>query len=249
MTARSGSVGGMLRSARERRGLSVLQVAAATKISKALIEALERDDVSRLPGGISGRAFVRAYASEVGLDPDRTLEALVAQSADAPAARRHVSPSDVEDHQAVDNERRAASVFLQLVLVSAPLAGLILYAGRTAEQSAQTLAAPFHVAEPAPVGVQSTPDGKPRMLVIQLASVRACQVVAIVDGTERVRREFGRGEQEMLEVTREVLLTVSDAGAVTMTLNGAPAKPFGTAGYQATIRLTPETFGHFVVTR
>src|SRR5688500_8847633 len=66
--------GGKLRQARERRGISLRQIAASTKISAAALEALERNDISKLPGGIFSRAFVRSYASEVGLDPDETVK-------------------------------------------------------------------------------------------------------------------------------------------------------------------------------
>jgi cytoskeletal protein RodZ len=65
--------GAMLRDARERRGLSLRLIADTTKISIRALEALERDDITRLPGGIFSRAFVRAYAVEVGLDPEQTI--------------------------------------------------------------------------------------------------------------------------------------------------------------------------------
>ena len=53
--------GGRLRQAREERGISPRQIAANTKTVGAL-EALERNNVSKLPGGIFSRAFVRSYA-------------------------------------------------------------------------------------------------------------------------------------------------------------------------------------------
>ena len=70
--------GAQLREARERKGISLRQIAAATKISIAALEALERNDISRLPGGIFSRAFVRSYAIEVGLDPDETVRKFLA---------------------------------------------------------------------------------------------------------------------------------------------------------------------------
>ena len=57
-----GDVGAMLREARERRGLSLRQIANSTKIAMMTLEALERNDIARLPGGIFSRSFVRAYA-------------------------------------------------------------------------------------------------------------------------------------------------------------------------------------------
>ena len=51
----SSGFGQMLREARERRGISLRQIANATKISVGVLEALERNDISKLPGGIFGR--------------------------------------------------------------------------------------------------------------------------------------------------------------------------------------------------
>ena len=75
----SAGFGGTLREARERRGVSLRQIANATKISVAALDALERNDISRLPGGIFSRAFVRSYAVEVGLDPEKTIQAFIAE--------------------------------------------------------------------------------------------------------------------------------------------------------------------------
>jgi cytoskeleton protein RodZ len=75
----AGDFGSRLRDARERRGMSLRHIANATKITVTALEALERNDVSRLPGGIFSRAFVRSYAVEVGLDPDEAIRDFIAQ--------------------------------------------------------------------------------------------------------------------------------------------------------------------------
>jgi cytoskeletal protein RodZ len=72
------NLGSRLKQAREARGIDLRELAAATKISVTALEALERNDYSRLPGGIFGRSFVRAYALAVDLDPDITVEEFVA---------------------------------------------------------------------------------------------------------------------------------------------------------------------------
>ena len=61
--------GAGLRRERERRQIGLSSIAASTKIGLGLLEALERDDLSRWPSGIFRRAFIRAYAEAVGLDP------------------------------------------------------------------------------------------------------------------------------------------------------------------------------------
>ena len=70
-------VGAELRRRREERQISLRQIAATTKISPSALEAIERDDIKRLPGGIFTRAFVRAYASELHLDPEPIVTSTV----------------------------------------------------------------------------------------------------------------------------------------------------------------------------
>src|SRR6266404_8782165 len=111
----SSSFGGRLRDARERRGVSLRQIANATKISVGVLEALERDDISRLPGGIFGRAFVRSYAIEVGLDPETTIQEFIAQFPNDSVTVGHPTSHQVEDHEAVESDRRMAGTFLWLI--------------------------------------------------------------------------------------------------------------------------------------
>lgn len=67
MNTASQSFGRRLRLGRERLGISLEAIAASTKISRSLLADLERGDVSKWPGGIYRRAFVREYAVAVGL--------------------------------------------------------------------------------------------------------------------------------------------------------------------------------------
>jgi hypothetical protein len=64
------TLGAYLRAERERRELTLRTISESTKVSIPLLEGLESDDISRWPGGIFRRAFVRSYAEAVGLDPD-----------------------------------------------------------------------------------------------------------------------------------------------------------------------------------
>lgn len=47
------------------------------------LEALERNDISLLPGGIYSRGLVRAYAEHIGADPEATVQEFVARFPDA----------------------------------------------------------------------------------------------------------------------------------------------------------------------
>jgi len=58
-----------LRAEREARGLSLQQVSAQLKLTSRQIEAIERGDLSALPGAAFSRGFVRNYARFLQLDP------------------------------------------------------------------------------------------------------------------------------------------------------------------------------------
>jgi transcriptional regulator with XRE-family HTH domain len=64
------SFGARLRQRRERQQIALSTIAEQTKIKISLLEGLEHDDVSHWPSGIFRRAFIRAYAHAIGLEPD-----------------------------------------------------------------------------------------------------------------------------------------------------------------------------------
>jgi len=85
--------GGRLRLERERRRITLASIAADTKISLALLQGLERGDVSRWPSGIFRRAFIRAYAQAVGLDADAVAQEFLEQFRD-PSEPPRPRPAD-----------------------------------------------------------------------------------------------------------------------------------------------------------
>ena len=63
-----------LRRHRERSRISLDDIAATTCVRRELFEALEKNDLSAWPRGVYARAWIRAYAAYVGLDPIDTVE-------------------------------------------------------------------------------------------------------------------------------------------------------------------------------
>jgi transcriptional regulator with XRE-family HTH domain len=63
-----------LRRIRLQRGISVHDITAATNVSAALWEGLERNDLTRWPTGIYARSYLRSYAKAIGVDPEATVD-------------------------------------------------------------------------------------------------------------------------------------------------------------------------------
>jgi transcriptional regulator with XRE-family HTH domain len=83
--------GDRLRRQRQRKNLSLTEIAAITKVGASHFAALERGDCSRWPGGVYNRAFIRAYAQAVGLDPDE-IAAEFAECHEPPPSVAAVDP-------------------------------------------------------------------------------------------------------------------------------------------------------------
>jgi hypothetical protein len=66
-----------LKAARERSGITLADIASATKIPASLLDALERCDLRHWPKGIFRRSFFRDYARTIGLSVAETCAEFV----------------------------------------------------------------------------------------------------------------------------------------------------------------------------
>jgi cytoskeletal protein RodZ len=71
---------------RRNRGISLEQIAASTKISVRSLEAIERGEFRKLPGGIYNTSYIRQYARAIDYDESAILAVYHRQMNTAPAA-------------------------------------------------------------------------------------------------------------------------------------------------------------------
>ena len=121
--------GTFLRQAREQRGVSLQDLAVTTKISARVLEALERNDPSKLPGGIFSRSFVRAYAREVGVDPDVAVANFVSAFPDESGADEMPATTSAVEAESFEQRRRVFRVVVRLlgVVVLVAILAFIYY--------------------------------------------------------------------------------------------------------------------------
>ncbi|PYR39182.1 MAG: hypothetical protein DMF90_00755 [Acidobacteria bacterium] len=98
--------GAKLRQARVKRGVSLEEIANASKISIAVLEELESNDISRLPQGVLGRGFIRSYATQVGLEPEATVAEFVERfPTESVTAGYQTLEQQIEEQQLEDMRR------------------------------------------------------------------------------------------------------------------------------------------------
>ena len=88
MIDQNADLGATLRAHRERRGITLDALAASMKVRRSLLMDLEGNDISRWPHGIYRRAFIRQYATLVGLPPETVIEQFCGLFPEPPEALR-----------------------------------------------------------------------------------------------------------------------------------------------------------------
>jgi len=90
MQEKDGSVLG-LATIRRNRGISLEQIADATKIGVRSLKAIEGGDFQKLPGGIYTTSYIRQYAKAIDFDEAELLAFYRAQMG-IPASAEEASP-------------------------------------------------------------------------------------------------------------------------------------------------------------
>lgn len=91
------SFGEKLKLEREKRKISLEQISATTKISTRMLQALEEEKFTQLPGGIFNKGFVRAYARMLGLDEEQALADYLEASGEAAPVRAEAGGRDAPE--------------------------------------------------------------------------------------------------------------------------------------------------------
>jgi cytoskeletal protein RodZ len=251
--------GGKLRQARERRGISLRQIATSTKISPAALDALERNDVSKLPGGIFSRAFVRSYAIEVGLDPEETVREFLERFQGEPPPSVAAQAALPEEESEFESRRRMALVVLTLVVASIFIAGLILYFTLRRAGPTQAAVHPEVSGESAPpVPALDTPGRAPATVPSAVTSeadhaftldvhpASACWINLAVDGKTVISRIVQPGERTSYKVRTAAELQVGDAAAFGFSIDGRPGRSLGSTGQVRTARITKDNLTEYI---
>lgn len=272
--------GSFLKHAREARGVSLQQVAETTRISARVLAALERNDASKLPGGLFSRAFVRSYAREVGLDPETAVTRFLTAFPDESGADDRPKPAGGEDLEAFESRRKMVATLLQLLGASLLIVvmALLYYSLRGSPRPSTELPQrpttsasvsrsvppepvvpnPVMAAPPAPGSAPAdvAPAGgslaghaaqpPARSLSVVLGASEACWIAVTADGVRVADRTLQAGDRVEFQARDRLTLSAGNAGALSITINGKPARPWGTRGQVVSRVITLDTLNAFL---
>ena len=289
------AVGAYLRNLREQQGVSLEELARATRVLYRHLEALEADDLAALPAPVFTKGFIRAYCQVLGIAPDEALALYDPRSKEAlPAAPAPVPvPTPAPRVHAAAGEQARTPRGYGAVLVSFALLVILggaLFAFTVAFKSGQeagggqrstVASAPLPATEaspePSPTVESPAPSPPPAAKpspgaqaggappsvatpavaasappVPQAAAATPASTYRLVARTTettwmRVRTEDGRTIEETIpanEVREWVsnypfVLSIGNAGGVTLELNGRQIPRLGASGVVITRLVLP----------
>ena len=119
-------IGSTLRDARNRRKIDLSEVEETTKIRVRFLRAMENEEWDVLPGDIYTRAFIKTYASYLGLDGERLAESYRGEGGAPDRAPSRVEPALSARRQPARS--RAGGRILAVVIVAALIGAVVAIA-------------------------------------------------------------------------------------------------------------------------
>lgn len=263
------TLGERLRAERERRGLTIEELAQQTRISARFFEAIERDDRSSLPGGFFYRSFVRQYARMLDL-PEDAYQGEIERSLTEESARPYSVPDrhiDVPPLPTAGRSRkeealwwaaRAGGLVAALALCTAAYIGWERWKASQLPRltsAAEKQAAPEPAAQTAPQPAPAAPQtaGSPAPAAAPPAvSTGALRVIVRASDLSWVGVWQGRkflfgdllraGEVRGFGADDVLRVKIGNAGAVAVEWNGQALPPFGPSGQVRTVEFRSDRY-------
>lgn len=223
-------LGAALAAAREQRGLSVEDVAAATRIRATIIRAIEADDFAACGGAVYARGHLRSIAQVVGADSKPLVEEFDRRfNQPVPALTTSSLGSFDPPRDAGRSGRQSpswASVAIGVLVVGVLLLGAswLLGRGRPPDQvgaipapsSAAVTSAPTSTVRP------SRPAPPVQGVTLRLQATGGSSWVAVTgsDGTQLYRGILADGDAREFKDARQLSVRFGNSPAVRVRQNG-----------------------------
>ncbi len=214
--------GQALAARREERGLTVEQVAAATRIGADHLRALEADNAGRIAAPVYAKGYLRTYAKYLGLDPDDLAANLPERP--KPGLDVKLGIEELRPRVIITTPAIAAALVVLLLGVFTGYAWRQLDAQhRTAQVIPSSSPVAAQGATPASPAVQSRP------IVVGVRVTDTVWINAVVDGTPQYG-DSGRtlpAGSVVYFTGHDVEITSGKASATFISIDGKNLGPMG----------------------
>jgi cytoskeletal protein RodZ len=262
-----GSFGELLKRERELREVTLNEVTVATRIPPRFLEAFEREDWEKLPGGVFNRGFVRAIARYLGLDEENLLSeydlAYGEQRAATPALADDPIPAPSKWAVAIGS---IVILVLFVAVIWGSVYGWHRYAARRAAKRAALTASATTGGQTAPsstgsagatnapllvppspnthpgdpTGNSSGPNaaGEPTRLDLAVSTSGQTRVRVVADGRVVLDSRLPAGETRRLFARNQFVISAANPAAVLLEMNGQAMPSLTSVGTGGTMVLS-----------
>jgi transcriptional regulator with XRE-family HTH domain len=239
--------GDQLKRERELRGVSLEEVATATRIAPRFLEALENEQWEKLPGGVFNRGFIRSVARYLGLDEDNLVSEYALQT------KGRTDPGVVPDAPMTQESMwgRIATLVIVLLLAIAAIAAAVhylgpmlmtrLHHGPTQGPSSSIAKANDPSSTPfAPTaGIDPTDTAAAPLLALKVTVLKPTKLTVLADGKDAFTGAADLNDTKVFSAHTSIDFLSSVSDAVTLELNGQPVTSAATAGQPLHRTFTP----------
>lgn len=231
------------------RGVSLEEIALATRIAPRFLAALESEQWEKLPGGVFNRGFIRSIAHYLGLDEDSMVAEYALHTKGRP------EPGVVADPP-TETETPWRQILVLVVFAAVVIAAgwfavqylvprVTAYLHKRSATAALTLPdAPKlqSVAQPNTSATPANPDATaaavPVSLALKLEAAHDAEVSIVADGKTTFTGHLGVGDVKEFAALDAIQVSSNDASAILLDLNGQMVLLPGQPGQPGSITLT-----------
>lgn len=228
-----------LKKEREIRGISLAEIAEATKISKRFLGAIEKNDFESLPAPVFTRGFVREYARYLGLNAEDMVnryahymdsEGKIAEDDPLPMRSSDHVPTSAPGHRGAG--RRWGIVALVVTAAALALAGWLTRDRWKAERARPADSGETStVSSSPPAAVPAATPSSPQPMTLTVTASEDVWIVLNADGQKALNGILGAGEERTFSADEQFEFeTIGNAGGIAVSLEGRPLPPLGTKG-------------------
>jgi len=239
-----------LKKRRESAGIALDQISNKIKVSKSILEAFEKGDFSKLPVTYV-RLFLKAYANELGANPEKILSEYEAFIGKAPEKKVPETRSEEPSFLSPKNEpivngnkkRNVAAITIILVILvflisvlkqvlmeeeknkPAPINAIIKELPKPVEEADTTEIEPAVIDEE-----EVLPEPEPEILSLVMITSDTCWVRVVTDENDTTEANYLPNIRREWTAEKLFDVRVGRPTKVRLTLNNKPLGPIGKAG-------------------
>ncbi|MGI6092333.1 MAG: helix-turn-helix domain-containing protein [Veillonellaceae bacterium] len=229
------TVGEILRSEREKKGLSIKDIEKATSIRVLYLEAIEADNYNVIPGEVYLKGFIRNYANCLKLDSQSVInlyhQSKASATSEAESANESKSdqPSSGRQADGTDSQNGKKSKLIVVGAAAIILIGSLLWAignrNTVPQQAPDPKPAPMAPVVPSQPAVPNPPiTDKPaaqaKPIIVNAKYTDSCWTLVIADGKEIYEGIPKIGDTLTWEAQDNLSVQFGNARGVEITHNG-----------------------------